>query len=104
MLHLIVVHFFKIQQKIVDARGLAKRKYFELTLELDLSFQGTIECMNAIMDAKCVKLCLGLQSIFLLQILIWVQISWLELNPSMNYVLMSLKCIKKKFNTLSFKK
>ena len=45
-----------VQRDIANASDLAKRKYFEVTLEHERSVERITEFMNAAMDAKCVKL------------------------------------------------
>ena len=44
-----------VQRDIADAGDLAKKKYFEVTVEHERSIEGITEFMNAAIDAKRVK-------------------------------------------------
>jgi len=47
---------FFVQPDIANTGDLAKKKYFEVTVEHERSVEGIIEFMNVAMDAKRVKL------------------------------------------------
>ena len=91
---------FLIQRDIVDARDLAKKKYFKVIKKHERYVEGINEFMNTTVYAKRVKLDSCPENIYPLQILFRDIISWLKSNGIMIYVTKNLKGIKKEFQHL----